>query len=80
MYIENLKLDIRTFENDIKERFENKDLITLEELISDYVEVLGELKQKQEEYDKLERDLMNNYTRIETDPYEEYGVSESDFH
>lgn len=79
MYVEDIKLDIRTWDSEILDRFPNKDLITMEELIRDYVEALNKIKHLQNEYNELERDLKNNYTKIETDPYEEYGVSESDF-
>ena len=45
-----LKIDLRNMDELIQERFPNKDLVTLEELIRDYTETLWEMKNDKEGY------------------------------
>lgn len=63
-----LKVDLREMNRWFRERFPNKDLITLEELLSDYENlILEEERRKEEELKSEQRDDLEtwNYDREE---------------
>ena len=76
--VDELFIDLRKQDYTIAERFENKDIITLEELLQDYENVIYENENLQEEIDTLKENVRDYYT--EKSPYSVYGVSESEFH
>ena len=71
-------LDIRNWNRWLKERFPNKDIISLEELISDYEDLISDVERLEEELHDLEQDMEDNYKPISK--YEQYGISEHDFY
>lgn len=76
-----LKIDLRNMDELIQERFPNKDLVTLEELIGDYTETLWEMKNDKEHIRDIERELEDNYANMpDEDPYEVRGISPRDFY
>lgn len=76
--MDELLIDLRKQDETIAERFFDKDIITLEELLSDYEDLIYENAQLQEELDTLKENVRDYYT--EKSPYSVYGVSENDFH
>lgn len=48
----------------VNERFTNRDIVTLEEIISDYQDVLGMLDGFEEELEDLKQDIEDNYRPI----------------
>lgn len=48
----------------IKDRFPNKDLITLEELMSDYEDLISELDNLKEENKRIIADRDDNFERV----------------
>ena len=76
--MDELFIDLRKQDETIAERFSDKDIITLEELLSDYEDLIYENAQLQEELDTLKENVRDYYT--EKSPYSVYGVSENDFH
>lgn len=54
--IEDLKFDIRYWEDDIKERFLNKDLVSLEELLRDYKDLIYEIKELRNPLEELDNE------------------------
>ena len=70
-------IDIRKENAWIKKYFENKDLVSIGDLISVIEDLDGEIEHWKEKYQDLEEDLRENYKPI---PYaEQVGVSDRDF-
>ena len=76
--MDELLFDLRKQNDWIKERFANKDLITLDELLGDYEDLISENEHLQEEIRDMEENIRDYYNP--KSPYEIYGVSENDFH
>ena len=76
MDLEDFKIDLRDVNKWIKDRFSNKDLITFEELLGDYEDLIAEVDHLEEELRDLKQDLYENYTPNppEPDPYEYKGM------
>lgn len=76
-----LKIDLRNMDELIKDRFPNKDLVTVDELIGDYTEALWEMQNDKEHIRDIERELEDNYVNTpDEDPYEVRGISPRDFY
>lgn len=56
-----MKIDLREFNKWISERFEGKDLITFEELMADYEELILENEHLKEEQEEQEQDEFEIY-------------------
>ena len=70
-------IDIRKENAWIKKYFENKDLVSIGDLISVIEDLDSEIEHWKEKYEDLEEDLRENYKPI---PYaEQVGVSDRDF-
>lgn len=70
-------IDIRKENAWIKKYFENKDLVSIGDLISVIEDLDCEVEYWKEKYEDLEADLRENYRAI---PYnEQVGVSDRDF-
>jgi hypothetical protein len=48
----------------IQDRFPKKDLITLDELMSDYEDLIGEVEHLQEEIEDFKQDRDENFQRV----------------
>ena len=74
MDFEDIKIDLRSCNRWIKKRFPNKDIITLEEFIGDYEDLIDEVDNLEEELRDVKRDLAENYRALppEPDPYERW--------
>ena len=59
-----LLLDIRNQNEWVKERFKNKDIITLEELLGDYQDLISEVEHLEEKIKDMEQDIEENYEQI----------------
>lgn len=67
-----IKIDLRSCNRWIKKRFPNKDLISLDEFLGDYEDLIDEVDHLEEELKDLQTDIDNNYRRIyHADPYED---------
>lgn len=76
-----LIFDLRKLDKLIQERFPNKDLVTVDELIGDYTEVLWEMQNDKEHIRDIEKELEDNYVNLpDEDPYEVRGISPRDFY
>ena len=73
-------IDIRKVNEDIKKHFPNKDYVTIENLLSVIEDLSWEIEHYKEEIKDLKRDINENYELKKFDPYEEYGISEYMFH
>ena len=71
-------LDIRNWNRWLKDRFPKKDIISLDELLSDYEDLISEVEHLEEELHDLEQNLEDNYKPISK--YTQFGVSERDFY
>ena len=72
MNFEDIKIDLRFCNRWIKKRFPNKDVITLEEFLGDYEDLIEEVDHLEEELKYMQIDLDTNYRRIyHADPYED---------
>ena len=77
MELEDIKIDLRNCNKWIADRFPKKDLITLDELIGDYQDLIDEVEHLEEELRDLRQDVEENYTS-NFNPSDYYD--ESDFH
>lgn len=77
MELEDIKIDLRNCNQWIKDRFPKKDLITLDELIGDYQDLISEVDHLEEKLRDLRQDVEENYTS-NFNPSDYYD--ESDFH
>ena len=77
--LENVKIDIREESEQIKRIFQNKDMVSIEDLIQTIEELDDEIEHLEEEKKELEEYYQENYNPKHYDAYEEYGVSRSDF-
>ena len=67
-----LKIDLRECNKWYQDRFPNKDLITINQLLGDYESLIDEVKELEERIRDLETDIDNNYRRVyHADPYED---------
>lgn len=76
MDLDDFKIDLRNVNRWYRDRFPNKDLISFEELLGDYEDLMYEVKELEEENDYLKRDMEENYIAKppEPDPYEYRGM------
>ena len=72
--MEDLRFDIRTWCDDIKERFKDQDLVSINELLSDYEEALYEIKRLKKEIKDIKQDIEDNYKPVSV--ASQVGVSE----
>ena len=71
-------VDIR--ELDIYDLFDNRDFVSIEELVDMLSGIYLDNKNKEDEIDEL-REFKNNIcNEVMKNPYSYYGISESDFH
>ena len=65
--MESVFIDIREQYRTVKEQFQNKDYVSVEELINKIYDLANEIENLKEEQEKREQDIEDNYERI---PYE----------
>ena len=58
--------------------FENKDIITVEDLLGVIEELDGELENEKMKYEELENNMHENYEQISS--HRMYNINERDFH
>jgi hypothetical protein len=68
MGFEDIKIDLRNCNKWIKDRFPNKDLITLDEFIGDYQDLISEVDYLEGELRDTKKDMEENYTPNRPDP------------
>ena len=65
-------IDLRKCNKWYQDRFPNKDVITIDNLLSDYEDMIDEIKYLEDRIADLEIDIETNYRRIQhNDPYED---------
>jgi len=64
----------------LEKHFKDRDLTTIEELIGLIEDLDYDLENLKEEFDDFKNEVKEHYKPIPFDPYDEYGISESDFH
>ena len=74
METKDLRIDIRESNKWIKDRFKNKDIITLDDLFGDYQDLIDEVDHLEEELRDLKKDMEENYRPLppDPDPYERW--------
>ena len=70
-------IDMRK-ENEWIRKYFTKDLVSIDDLLNVIEELDSEVNDWKIKYSELQTDLQDNYKPISH--YEEYGISESDFH
>jgi len=76
--MEKVFIDIRNENEWIKKYFNNKDFASIDELLNVVEELDSEIERLKEEIEDIKKDVEDNYKPISH--YDEYGISESDFH
>lgn len=77
--MENVLIDIRNESRQIRRIFEGKDLVSVEDLLNVIEEQDDEIDELDSKMREMEEYYEENYTPKPYDPYEERGVSRSDF-
>ena len=68
-----LYIDIREWNRWFKDRFPNKDFVSLEDILGDYENCIFEIEHLEEEIKDIRQDIEDNYKPIEyKDQYEVY--------
>lgn len=75
--MDNVYVDLRNENKWIREIFDNKDLVTIEEMLTKIEDLLDELEDVKEEYEDFKRDVEDNYKRLEV--AEQLDISDRDF-
>lgn len=70
--MQKLKIDLREMNRWFQERFPKKDLITFDELLSDYEELIFDKE-------RLEKEIEELKNKEDFDESLEYGISDRDF-
>lgn len=70
-------VDLRDENKWIREIFDNKDLVTIEEMLIKIVDLNEELEYTQEKFEDFKRDVEDNYKRIPVE--EQLDISDRDF-
>ena len=75
--MKDIYIDLRTQSKTIKENFENKDFVSIDELLDKFEDLIFELKTVKEEYNDFKKDVEDNYKYMPID--EQVGISDRDF-
>lgn len=75
--MDNVYVDLRNENKWIREIFDNKDLVTIEEMLTKIEDLNEELEDTQEKFEDFKRDVEDNYKRLEVS--EQLDISERDF-
>ena len=70
-------VDLRNENKWIREIFRNKDLVTIEEMLTKIEDLNEELEDTQEKFEDFKRDVEDNYRRLEVS--EQLDISDKDF-
>lgn len=70
-------VDLRDENKWIREIFDNKDLVTIEEMLIKIVDLNEELEYTQEKFEDFKRDVEDNYKRIPVE--EQLDISDKNF-
>lgn len=73
----NVYVDLRNENRWIREIFNNKDLVTIEEMLTKIEDLNEELEDTQEKFEDFKRDVEDNYRRLEVS--EQLDISDRDF-
>ena len=73
------KVYIKIKDTIFEELFKNKDIVSIEEVLTELENLMYENKHLEDKNEELENDIENNYEKKQFDPYDYYGVSERDF-
>ena len=75
--MDNVYVDLRNENKWIREIFDNKDLVTIEEMLIKIVDLNEKLEYTQEKFEDFKRDVEDNYRRLEVS--EQLDISDRDF-
>lgn len=75
--MDNVYVDLRNENKWIREIFDNKDLVTIEEMLTKIEDLNEELEYTQEKFEDFKRDVEDNYRRLEVS--EQLDISDRDF-
>lgn len=75
--MKDIYIDLRTQSKTIKENFNNKDFISIDELLDKFEDLIFELEGVKEEYNDFKKDVEDNYKYMPID--EQVGISDRDF-
>lgn len=76
--MEDVYIDIGGQDQCIRKYFPNKDIVSINELIGVFEDLDNEVGVLNEQLEDLKQDIQDNYKPISH--WEEYGISEEDFH
>lgn len=75
--MKDIYIDLRTQSKTIKENFNSKDFISIDELLDKFEDLIFELESVKEEYNDFKKDVEDNYKYMPID--EQAGISDRDF-
>ena len=76
--MENIYVDMREQGFTLSRHFKNKDLVSVEDILTELEEVIDELENLQDEFEDYKRDVEDNYRPLTQ--AEQIGYNEKDFY
>ena len=76
--MENIYVDMRKQGFVLSNHFKNKDMVSIEDILTELEEVIDDMEALQEEFDEYKRDVEDNYKPISY--AEQIGYNERDFY
>lgn len=78
--MDKFRIDIRQESQQILRIFNQKDTITVEEMLAKIEDLDDEVSDLESKMREMEEYYNEYYEHKKIDPYDEYGISENDFH
>ena len=76
--MEHIYIDMREQGFVLSRYFKNKDMVSVEDVLTEFEEIIDELENLKEEFDEYKRDVEDNYKPI---PMSEHlGIDDTDFY
>lgn len=76
--MENIYIDMREQGHTLSNYFKNKDLVSVEDILTEFEQVIDDKEALQEKFDDFKRDVEDNYKPISY--AEQVGFNERDFY
>lgn len=75
--MDNIYVDLRNENKWIQEAFENKDMVSIEDILGKLEDLIDELDEVKEEYEDFKRNVEDNYRPVPVS--EQLDISDRDF-
>ena len=77
--LKNLFINIKNADERVKKRFNNKDLVSLEDFFCDYSDIIDDLTYIEDKIEEIKQNIEENYEPKKQDIYDFLGINKYDF-